>query len=549
MLAPVFPEWAATWSHLGLWLTLWGQNGVQVASGGAGSPFWENLLRHSACCRERLGELARRSGPGPASFAALDRTGGIRVAAVPLLHHQRHYGAVLACALSSEFLDEEVFARFCDAHQLDRIVFARLSAGLPVIEQDQLEAIGRILSHQMQALHGQALDHSEIGELTEHLAQTYEELNLIYRISAGMNALAGPVSHLEQVCREVVGATLVESVVAILKPRGGSGEHPVVVRSGPLTASDQDLIRLCQLVRGMGCPDGPARVFNHVRQNPEFAWASEWLRQLAFYDLARKDKVFGGILAVNRTDGQDFGSCEVQLLSAIADRSASFLETIRLYDDLEHLFLGMLHALVNSIDAKDPYTCGHSQRVAWLSRHLAMLAGIPDEKCQRVYLAGLLHDIGKIGVPEAVLRKSGRLTNHEFQEIKRHPEIGARILANVWQVEDIIPGVLHHHERLDGRGYPAGLNGAQVPFLGRVIGLADSFDAMTTNRTYRPAQMVQIAAAEIRRCAGTQFDPKLAEMLLAQDLSALHARMTEFGQQPIRATANGQFTSFMGGRL
>jgi len=549
VLTPVFPEWTTAWSHLGLWLSLWDQDGVQAASGGAGLPFWDSLLRHSVRFRERLGELARQTRESDLIVTNLDSTGGIMVAVVPLVHRQRFYGAVLACGFNSEFLDEEAFARFCSQHQLDRLVFAKLSDGLPIIEPGQFKALGRILCYQMQSLHGQALQDSDIDQLTANLAQTYEELNLIYRISAGMNALAGPVSHLEQVCRELVGATPMESVVAILEPNGITGDRPTVIRAGPVAASDEELFKLCNQIRGNGVPAGAAHVINHVRQNTQFAWASAWLRQLGFYDLARKDKVFGALLAINRTDGQDFGSCEIQLFSTIAERSASFLETLRLYDDLEHMFLGMLHALVNSIDAKDPYTCGHSQRVAWLSRYIAELAGLSEAKCRRVYLAGLLHDIGKIGVPETVLRKTGRLTNQEYEQIKRHPAIGARILRNVHEVEDIIPGVLHHHERLDGRGYPAGLKGADVPFLGRVIGLADSFDAITTNRTYRPAQHVQVAAAEIRRCAGTQFDPGLAEILLQQDLQALYARMTEFGQQSIRAQAGGQFAGLLGGKL
>ena len=137
-------------------------------------------------------------------------------------------------------------------------------------------------------------------------------------------------------------------------------------------------------------------------------------------------------------------------------------------------------------------------------------------------MAGLLHDVGKIGVPEAVLQKPGRLTDEEFEQIKQHPAIGAKILRDIKQIEDIIPGVLYHHERYDGKGYPDGLAGEDIPLMGRIICLADCFDAMTTSRTYRKALPLEVAMAEIRRCAGTQFDPRLAEVFLRSGHEGLH---------------------------
>jgi HD-GYP domain-containing protein (c-di-GMP phosphodiesterase class II) len=129
-------------------------------------------------------------------------------------------------------------------------------------------------------------------------------------------------------------------------------------------------------------------------------------------------------------------------------------------------------------------------------------------------MAGLLHDVGKIGVPEAVLQKAGRLTAEEFELIKKHPAIGAKILQDVKQIREIIPGVLHHHEHFDGKGYPANLAGEAIPLLGRIICLADSFDAMTSSRTYRKALPLEVALCEIRRCSGTHFDPAMAEVFL-----------------------------------
>ncbi|MCD6304078.1 MAG: HD-GYP domain-containing protein, partial [Planctomycetes bacterium] len=227
----------------------------------------------------------------------------------------------------------------------------------------------------------------------------------------------------------------------------------------------------------------------------------------------------GTLLALNKAGG-DFNSIDIKLMSSVANQAAVFLTNHVLYADLQELLMGVLHALTASIDAKDPYTCGHSRRVADISRRLAETMGLAPPDVQRTYLAGLLHDIGKIGVPEAVLCKPGRLTDAEYEQIKKHPEIGARILGGIRQLEHVVPGILCHHERLDGRGYPRGLSGAQIPLEARIIGLADCFDAMTSDRVYRKALPLEKVIREIRRHAGTQFDRKVADVLLSMDLPA-----------------------------
>jgi len=195
-----------------------------------------------------------------------------------------------------------------------------------------------------------------------------------------------------------------------------------------------------------------------------------------------------------------------------------FLENHSLYDDLQDLLMGVLHALTASVDTKDPYTCGHSHRVALISRKIAQLAEFDSYRTERIYLAGLLHDIGKIGIPETLLRKTGRLSTEEYKVVQKHPQIGATILKGIRQMSDVIPAILHHHERPDGRGYPSGLRGKQIPTEALIVGLADSFDAMTSSRTYRGTMPLEVVATEIRRYSGTQFDPRLSELLLSLNL-------------------------------
>jgi putative nucleotidyltransferase with HDIG domain len=200
------------------------------------------------------------------------------------------------------------------------------------------------------------------------------------------------------------------------------------------------------------------------------------------------------------------------------------------------LMMGLLHSLTSAVDAKDAYTCGHSERVALLSRHLAQQLGYSDHEVERIYMAGLLHDVGKIGVPEAVLQKPGKLTVEEFDQMKKHPEIGARILADIKQVKDILPGVLHHHERYDGRGYPSGLAGENIPAMGRILCLADCFDAMTSNRTYRKALPLEVALTEIRRCSGTQFDPAMTDAFLKTGSEGFRVLLRDYEEQTRQLT-------------
>ena len=229
----------------------------------------------------------------------------------------------------------------------------------------------------------------------------------------------------------------------------------------------------------------------------------------------------GALIAINKIDKADFDSLDIKLLSSVANESAVYLDNYYLYMDLQELLLGTLRALTNSIDAKDPYTSGHSERVAIISRWLAHRLQLDPLQISNIYLAGLLHDVGKIGVRETVLLKPGRLSDMEFEQVREHPEIGANILSGIKQMQEITPIVLTHHERFDGQGYPRGLQGENIPLGGRIVMLADSFDAMISNRTYRRALPATGVLAEIRRCSGTQFDPKVAQIFLDSDIDQL----------------------------
>lgn len=184
------------------------------------------------------------------------------------------------------------------------------------------------------------------------------------------------------------------------------------------------------------------------------------------------------------------------------------------YEKLEKAYLDMVQTLRYTVEAKDPYTRGHSDRVSAYSVLIGKYLGLPDTDLRTLEVGGLFHDIGKIGIPDSILLKESKLTDDEYSEIKNHPSIGAHILCNAAIFQDIIPIVKHHHERYDGRGYPSQLKGENIPYMARIAAVADTFDAMTSKRTYRNALPLETVRAEIEKCSGTQFDPEIAKVFL-----------------------------------
>lgn len=189
-------------------------------------------------------------------------------------------------------------------------------------------------------------------------------------------------------------------------------------------------------------------------------------------------------------------------------------EKIKLYEDMKSMYYNIIQGFVAAIDAKDTYTRGHSEQVTIYSKAIAEKLNLTKSEIDLISNAALLHDIGKIGIDEAILRKPAKLNSKEFNKIKSHPSIGAQILSEVKSLKDIIPIIYHHHERYDGNGYIEGLREGQVPIGARIIAVADAFEAMTSDRPYRRALSIDEAIAELRTCSGTQFDPKIVEVFV-----------------------------------
>ena len=224
--------------------------------------------------------------------------------------------------------------------------------------------------------------------------------------------------------------------------------------------------------------------------------------------LKMQTRLLGWITATSFTRAKRFDEGQRKLLSIVGSRTAAAIENARLYEDLRATFQQTIEGLANAIDKMDRYTAGHSDRVATYAMYLATRLGLPPDQIEIVRQSALMHDIGKIGCV-LNLNKPGKLTQDEYEAFKKHPGYGKDILEPIRFLNPLIPGVHLHHERWDGRGYPLGLKGNDVPLMARIIAVADTYDAMTSDRAYRRALPHEVAVAEIERCSGTQFDPEV----------------------------------------
>lgn len=237
-------------------------------------------------------------------------------------------------------------------------------------------------------------------------------------------------------------------------------------------------------------------------------------RNMIVAPVATKDKVWGVLQVLNKHQGS-FNDEDLELVQALADQVAIAIENASMYQEMRLTFLGVTTALAEALEKRDPYTAGHTRRVHEYSIVIAQRLGMGQDDMETLRLAAIMHDIGKIGVSDKVLRKPGRLNETEFCEMCRHPEAGVEIIEHLPQLAGVVPGVLYHHEQYDGSGYPHKRRAEEIPLHARIIAVADAFDAMTSDRPYRKALSFETAFAELKRCAGQQFDPQLVAVFEA----------------------------------
>ncbi|RJQ40006.1 MAG: HD domain-containing protein [Nitrospiraceae bacterium] len=271
-------------------------------------------------------------------------------------------------------------------------------------------------------------------------------------------------------------------------------------------------------IAGWVAEKGETVVVHDVQSDPRFFRGADdrsefFTRDMICVPVKTKEEILGALQTINKKAGS-FDDEDMEILCALANQVAVAIENANLYQELKDTFYGTAQALAETIEKRDPYTGGHTKRVMNYSIAIGRMLGLNRRELENLKLSAILHDIGKIGVRDNVLLKEDRLEAGEVEAMSMHPKYGSEILSHVKQLKDVIPGMRGHHEKYDGTGYPDGLKDNEIPLAARIIAVADTFDAMTTDRPYRKGLSADKAFDELKKYAGKQFDPSVVEAFL-----------------------------------
>ena len=346
------------------------------------------------------------------------------------------------------------------------------------------------------------------------LASAQRYLTTLHKVSDILSRATGVEALFDSILSAILEVSGGDRAAILMRPADGSGEpHQVDMvavrtRDGGSTGS----VTLSRTVVNDVLEKGISAYTDDALADERYGAGESIVRQKIRSVMCAPMRTTDAILGVLYVDSQtarEFSEAELELLAAVGNQAGIALHRAKLMAEVERLFLDVMKAIASIIDAKDGYTHKHSERVAAFGVRLAHHLGFDADSRAIVELSGLLHDVGKIGVPDAILNKPGKLTDSEFKEMRLHPLHGARILSNIQsqRVVSLLPGVKYHHERWDGKGYPEGLAGEEIPLLGRLLGVADFLDALTSDRSYRKGLPLEEALQMVKDLEGKAFDP------------------------------------------
>lgn len=388
-------------------------------------------------------------------------------------------------------------------------------ADVTTVEPQRLQRTAELFLAKARADRQAAESRREVAQLSKHIGATFEEITLIHRLTQNLSISQKPT---------LLGLQALEWLLEVVPAQGLSlffntafdeelfnhedVQGPAYIMHGSVPLGSDAFLQLLDKFDGRKTPR-PIVVNHGIANDPtgEFSEVSEFV----VVPVLEGDRQFGWIAAFNHTGGGEFGTVEANLLGSVGTILGIHSGNIDLYKQQADLFEQTVRAMSSAIDAKDPYTRGHSDRVARVSVRLAQEMGCDAETLRTLYLGGLLHDVGKIGIDDGVLRKPGKLTDAEYEHIKTHVEIGYRILRGMRKTSHILPIVLHHHESWDGKGYPYGLAGKNIPHLARIVAVADAYDAMSSDRPYRKGMEDSKLDGIFRAGSGKQWDPEVVD--------------------------------------
>lgn len=385
---------------------------------------------------------------------------------------------------------------------------------------------GESLADTSAAISSELRMRDEIDGLTQELSKRYEEVNLVYGLEQKMRALREGPAAAAAVLRDFVDALDVGLAVFVVR------DAPEALRAAPSgrTFANLDLVATAiegQLFHFVSCSRQPLILNEPDDERREYLFFNLPYRVLVC-PVEDDGRVYASLALVRGDDAPFFSNGDRNLAMAIAAQLALVLSNQRMLASAQRFGDQLAAALIQAIEAKDPYTSGHSERVRELALGLGRAAGMPSADLVDVGWGALLHDVGKLGVPDRILCKVGRLTPEEYTLVRTHPERGHEILRHIEYLgRNARDAARFHHERFDGSGYPHGLSGLQIPLHARVTAVADTYDAITSSRAYRPSSPHERAIGILREVSGTQLDPELVQTFarLCDDESGWLARV------------------------
>lgn len=452
-------------------------------------------------------------------------------------HRDRRTGYFVSIGFGPDVLESEHLDEGCDGNQLQIIALRHLLKDRAVFDHSLILTTRSILSWMLSDLKTIKKSSETIELFSEQLGDSYEVVTTLEELGRSMGAIKDTTEIIKSGITEIASTLDYNWVACVI-----NGEHDItnvldqlIHQAGTTQLAESEIQQVLTQIR----TTDPAGIADMTKIFPVTQTLLDLEPQILVHPIEHEGEEYGLLIAGGKNgDDPQVSSHETKLLESISGMLGACLENAELYYRQHQTFIGTIHALSAAIDAKDQYTQGHSERVAMLSEMLARKIGYSDLEAERIRISGLVHDVGKIGVAESVLCKPGRLTNEEFDIIKTHPRVGYDIMKTIPDLHDILPGVLHHHERWDGNGYPDKLGGQDIPHMARIMAIADTFDAMSSNRAYRSGLSRERVFKELRACKGTQFDPDLVEPFLELDFEIYDSMVAKHkSQDPINKAA------------
>lgn len=343
--------------------------------------------------------------------------------------------------------------------------------------------------------------------------EKYKELNVLYEITEKLAVKISPKKVAELVVAEVKQLITADSVSVMFYNEENEIFELIANSENLNDGKGLEAFKLGEGIAGNVGQVGKAEIVNNVLADPRFIKGNSKICSMMCAPLSIKNKVIG-VINISCNKPFEYLANDLKILVAIAFQASISVENARLYDTLNETYITVVHTLAETIEKRDPYTGDHTKRVMDYSVAIGEILGLSEDIIGNLKLGAVLHDIGKIGISDDVLLKKGKLTEAEYEKIKMHTVYGQEILENIKALDYIIPAVLEHHERFDGTGYPHKKKGSEIDIIARIVSVADSYDAMTTDRPYRKAFTHEVAIQEILENSGKQFDPQIVEAFI-----------------------------------